>query len=195
MKMQPSLEPQVKEELNKLLLARIIFSFKDTQWISNLVHVRNKNGYIILCIDFINLNKSYEKYNYPIPPMEHILQCVSISEMLSLLDGFLDYNQVLVSHDDQLNMAFRTKWETYAYRKIPFELINVGETFQRAMDIDFRGLIGDFIVVYLNDVIVFSKDRKYHINHLRWIFNKSIFAVDEGRLGIYCIKRRHDNFS
>jgi hypothetical protein len=130
------------------------------------VHVRNKNGYIILCIDFINLNKSYEKYNYPIPPMEHILQCVSISEMLSLLDGFLDYNQVLVSHDDQLNMAFRTKWETYGYRKIPFELINVGETFQRAMDIDFRGLIGDFIVVYLNDVIVFSKDRKYHINHL-----------------------------
>jgi hypothetical protein len=195
MKMQPSLEPQVKEELNKLLLARIIFSFKDTQWISNLVNVRNKNGYIILCIDFINLNKSYEKYNYPIPPMEHILQCVSISEMLSLLDGFLDYNQVLVSHDDQLNMAFRTKWETYAYRKIPFELINVGETFQRAMDIDFRGLIGDFIVVYLNDVIVFSKDRKYHINHLRWIFNKSIFAVDEGRLEIYCIKRRHDNFS
>lgn len=127
MKMQPSLEPQVKEELNKLLLARIIFSFKDTQWISNLVHVRNKNGYIILCIDFINLNKSYEKYNYPIPPMEHILQCVSISEMLSLLDGFLDYNQVLVSHDDQLNMAFQTKWETYSYRKIPFELINVGK--------------------------------------------------------------------
>jgi hypothetical protein len=66
--------------------------------------------------------------------------------------------------------------------------------FQRAMDIDFRGLIGDCVVVYLDDVTVFSKDKKDHITHLRRVFNrcrrygislnpkKYVFVVDEGRL-------------
>jgi hypothetical protein len=88
-KMHPSLEPQVKAEMNKLLVAKIIFLVRHTQWIANLVLVRKKNGDIRICIDFRNLNKAYEKDNFPVPPMEKILQCVSGSEMLSLLDGFL----------------------------------------------------------------------------------------------------------
>jgi hypothetical protein len=108
-KMHPSLEPQVKDELNKLLAARIIFPVRHTQWIANLVPVRKKNGDIRLCVDFINLNKASKKDNYLVPPMEKILQCVSGFEMLSLLDGFSSYNQVLVSHDDQLKTAFLNK--------------------------------------------------------------------------------------
>jgi hypothetical protein len=54
---------------------------------------------------------------------------------------------------------------------MPFGLINVGETFQRAMDIAFRGPIGDCAVVYLDDVTIFSKDKKDHITHLRRVFN------------------------
>ena len=71
--------------------------------------------------------------------MEQILYIVSRSKILSLLDGFSGYNQILVSLDDQLKTTFRTPWGTYAYRKMPFGLINAGETFQRAMDIAFRG--------------------------------------------------------
>jgi hypothetical protein len=76
-KMHPSLEPRVKVELNKLLEARIIFLVRHTQWISNLVLVRKKNGDIWLCVDFRNVNRASEKDNYPIPPMEKIMQCVS----------------------------------------------------------------------------------------------------------------------
>ena len=75
--------------------------------------------------------------------MEKILQQVSGSEMFSLLDGFSGYNQVLVSQADQLKTTFRTPWGTYAYRKMPFGLINAGATFQRVMDIAFRGPIGN----------------------------------------------------
>jgi hypothetical protein len=57
--------------------------------------------------------------------MEKISQCVYGSEMLSLLDGFSCYNQVLVSHDDKMKASFQTKWGTYAYRKIPFGMINM----------------------------------------------------------------------
>ena len=56
-KMHPALEPTVKKELNKLLTARIIFPVHHTQWVANLVPVRKKNGYIRLCVDFLNLNQ------------------------------------------------------------------------------------------------------------------------------------------
>ena len=87
--MHPSLEPLVKKELNKMLDAKIIFPVRHTRWIANFVLVGKKNGGIILCIDFRNLNRASQKDNYPVPSMEHILQCVSRSEMLSLLDQFL----------------------------------------------------------------------------------------------------------
>ena len=94
-----------------------------------------------MCVDFRNLNRASDKDNYPVPPMEHILQMVSGSEMFSLLDGFLGYNQVLVVDQDRIKTTFSTKWGTFAYRIMPFGLINVGATFQRVMDIAFRGLI------------------------------------------------------
>jgi hypothetical protein len=77
---------------------------------------------------------------------------------------------------------------------MPFGLINARETFQRAMDIAFRGLINKCVVAYLDDVIVYSKNRKYHIQHLTQIFErcrkyeiylnpkKTIFGVKEGKL-------------
>jgi hypothetical protein len=126
--------------------------------------------------------------------MEENLQQVLGSEMFSLLDGLSGYNQVLVAPEDRLKTMFRTKWGTYAYRKMPFRLINAGATFQRAMDIVFRGLLGIFVVVYLDDITVFSKKRDEHIVHLRQIFGrrcrygislnpkKSLFCATEGKL-------------
>ena len=69
-KMHPKLEPTVQKELNKLLSAKIIFPIRHTQWVSNLVLVRKKNGEIWLCVDFRNLNRVSDKDKYPVPPME-----------------------------------------------------------------------------------------------------------------------------
>jgi hypothetical protein len=96
-KMHPKLEPIVKKELNKLLTAKIIFLVRHTQWVSNLVLVRNKSGDIRLCVNFQNLNRASDKDNYIVPPMEQILQQVPSFERLSLPDGFSGYNQVLMS--------------------------------------------------------------------------------------------------
>eukprot|EP00253_Pinus_taeda_P027329 PITA_27329 len=135
-----------------------------------MVPVRKKNGDIRICIDFRNLNKARQKDNFPLPPMEQILQAVAGSELTSFLDGFSGYNQVLVHPDDQLKTTFRTKWGTYAYKKIPFGLINAGATFQRAMDIAFRGLINKFVVIYLDDITAYSKTRSNHLRDLKQIF-------------------------
>jgi hypothetical protein len=100
----------------------------------------------------------------------------------------------IMSPSDQLKTTFRTPWGTYAYRKMPFGLINVGATFQRAMDISFRGLINQSVMVYLDDVTVFSKNKKDHLSHLRVVLErcrkfdislnpkKLVFAVEQGKL-------------
>lgn len=155
---------------------------------------KKKNGDICIFIDFRNLNKPCEKEYFPLPPMEQILQSVAGYELISFLDGFSGYNQILVHPDDRLKTTFRMKWGTYAYQKIPFGLVNVGETFQRAIDIEFRGLINKIVVVYLDDITIYSKKRKIHYHDLKQILERCIkygislnpkrsyFALREGKL-------------
>ena len=145
-------------------------------------------------MDFRNLNRASDKDNYPVPPMEQLLQMVSGSELFSLLDGFSGYNQVLLAEEDRLKTMFRTKRGTFSYRRMPFGLINAGATFHRDMDIAFCGLIGRSAVVYLDDITIFSKKREEHAFHLRQIFEhcrnygislnpkKCVFTVTEGKL-------------
>ena len=128
-KMHPSLEPTVKAELNKLLATHIIFPIRHMQWVANLVPVHKKNGDIRLCVDFWNLNRALNKDRYLVPSMEETLQQVSGSEMFSLLDGFLRYKKVLVTPEDRFKATFKTTWGTYAYKKMPFKLINASATF------------------------------------------------------------------
>lgn len=73
----------------------------------------------------------------------------------------------MVKEEDQYKMTFTTKWGTYAYKNIPFGLSNVGETFQRAMDMVFKGLINKMVLVYLYDITVFSKNTADHLFHLK----------------------------
>ena len=115
--MHLSLESLVKKELNELLVAKIIFRVRHTTWVANLVPVRKKSGDIRICIDFRNMNRESLKDNYQVLAMEQILQSVSGSALLSLLDGFSIYNQVLVAKEDHLKTTFQTKWGTYSYDK------------------------------------------------------------------------------
>jgi len=137
-----------------------------------LVPTRKKTSEIRLCVDLRNLNKVSLKDNYPLPKMDHILQRVVCSTRISLLDGFSSYNQILVHPDDQAKTAFTTPWGTFMYVKMPFGLKNIGTIFQRAMDIAFVKKIHDFLVIYLDDITLFSKSDHQHLDHLRQVFIK-----------------------
>jgi hypothetical protein len=136
-------------------------------WLSNPMIVRKNAREISLCVESTNINIAYEKGNYPFPNMGNLLQIIIGSKMLSFFDGFSSYNQVLVNKDDMHKITFTTPWGTYEYLRIPFSLINAGATFQRAMDYAFKDIIGRIIDIYQDNLIVFSKDIKYHVDHLR----------------------------
>jgi hypothetical protein len=168
----PMLLPVMEKEVKKLLDAQIIVPLRYSEWVANLVPVRKKNGEIRLCVDFKNLNRSSKKDNYPLPKMEHILQRVTGAFRISMIDGFSGYNQIFVLPEDREKTTFTTPWGTFMYAKIPFGLMNAGETFQRAMDIAFIGEKDKFVVIYLDDITVFSRSDKEHCCHLRKVFLK-----------------------
>jgi ribonuclease HI len=190
----PILLPVIEKEVKKLLDAKIIVPLRYSEWVANLVPVRKKNGEIRLCVDFRNLNRSSLKDNYPLPKMDHVLEKVVGANRMSMIDGFSGYNQIAVHQDDKEKMTFTTPWGTFMYDKMPFGLMNAGETFQRAMDIAFMGERDKFVVIYLDDLTVFSKSDAEHLVHLKQTFEKcrkfglslnpkkSHFAMQEGKL-------------
>lgn len=144
-------------------------------------------------MDFCNLYQVSLKENYPLPAMDHIFQTVAGSEMMSMLNGFSSYNQISVVEVDQHKITFTTPWRTFTYNRMPFGLINAGETFQREMNLSIGHLIGKIILIYLDDLTVFSK-RRNHLRYLETVLqrcrdhsislnpNKSVFCVTEGKL-------------
>jgi hypothetical protein len=184
----------MEKEVKKFLDAQIIVPLRYSEWVANLAPVRKKSGEIRLCVDFKNLNKSSRKDNYPLPNMEQILQRVTGASRISMIDGFSGYNQISVIPEEREKTAFTTPWGTFMYSKMPFGLMNAGATFQRAMDIAFIKEKDKFVVIYLDDITVFSRSDKEHCGHLRKVFlkcrryglslnpRKSLFAMKEGKL-------------
>jgi len=191
--------PSIEKEVKKLLDSKIIVPHRYSDWVANLVLVGKKNGEIRLCVDFRNLNRASLKDNYPLPKMDHILQKVKGYFRMSMLDGFSRYNQVAMNKKDKKKMAFTTPWGTFMYARIPFGLMNIGATVQRAMDIAF---VGDkFVIIYLDDITIFSKSDEEHLDHLKNTFDKcrrfglslnpkkSIFSLEEGKLLGHIVSR------
>jgi hypothetical protein len=190
----PILLSVIEREVKNILEAKIIVPLRYSEWVANLVPVRKKNGEIRLCVDFRNLNRSSLKDNYPLPKMDHVLEKVVGDNRISMIDGFSGYNQIVVHEDDREKTAFTTPWGTFMYDKMPFGLMNAGENFQRAMDITFIGERDKFVVIYLDDLTIFSDSDTEHLVHLRQTFDKcrkfglslnpkkSHFAMQEGKL-------------
>jgi hypothetical protein len=155
---------------------------------------QKKNGEIRLCVDFRNLNRCSLKDNYPLPKMDHILQRVVGAQRISMLDGYSGYNKISLMEEDKKKTTFTTPWGTFMYEKMPFGLMNAGETFQRDMDITFIGEKDKFMVIYLDDITVFSTYDDEHLQHLKQTFEKcrrygislnpkkSHFSMEEGKL-------------
>jgi hypothetical protein len=107
-KINPILLPVIEKEVKKLMDAKIIVPLRYSEWVANLVPVRKKNGEIRFCVDFRNLNRSSLKDNYPLPKMDHVLEKVVRANIMSMIDGFSGYNQIIVHQDDKEKNTFIT---------------------------------------------------------------------------------------
>lgn len=170
--------------------------------VSNLVPVSKPDGGICICIDFRDLNKSCPKDDFPLPKIDMIVDMMGGHEMLSLMDRFFKYNQIMIAKEDRHKMAFTFPWGTYCWNMISFGLKKVGATYQRDMTLIFHDMIHKTMEDYVDDVLENSKKRQDHIAALSAIFDKLeeykvclnpkkfIFGIQSGKLLGYILSMR-----
>ena len=125
----PNLLSVIEGEVKNILEEKIIVPLRYSEWVANLVPARKKNGEIRLCVNFRNLNRSSLKDNYPLPKLDHVLEKVVGANRISMIDGLSRYNQISIQKDNREKNSFTTPWGTFMYDKMPFGLMNAGETF------------------------------------------------------------------
>ena len=89
-------------------------------WLSNIVPVKKKNGYIRYCVDFRNLNRVCPKDEFPLPNMDLLIDSIARNAMFSFMDGFSRYNQIRMALRDAEKIAFRTPIGNFYYTVMPF---------------------------------------------------------------------------
>ena len=133
-----------------------------------------KNGKLRVCVDLRDLNAVTPKDMYVIPIADMLVDSTANNELLSFMDDFSRYNQILIVVDDISKIAFRCLGSLgmFEWLVMPFGLKNVGATYQRAMNSIFHDMLGHHMEIYINDIVVKSKKAAEHMNHLRKSFER-----------------------
>ena len=163
---------ELKQHLEGLLKKGIIRESK-SDFASPIVIVRKKSGDIRnQCVDFRKLNARVRRDAYPLPRISESLEAMSGARYFSTLDLVSAYNQFEVAPEDQHKTAFSTPLGLFEYRRMPFGLSNSPATFQRLMGKVFHQDIYHILLVYLDDVIIFSRTLDEHIERLGTTLNR-----------------------
>ena len=123
----------VKNKVIKLKQARAIKEVFYPEWLANTVVVKKKNGKRWVCVEFTYLNKTCPKDPFPMPQIDQLVDAIVGHPQMSFLDAFQGYHQIPLAVEDQEKTTFVTPIGNYHYKVIPFDLKNVGATYQRMM--------------------------------------------------------------
>jgi hypothetical protein len=125
-----------------------------------------------MCVDYHGLHKVTIKNRYPLPLISGLLDQLGQAKIYTKLDLRGAYNLVRIKEGDEWKTAFQTRYEHFEYNVMPFGLTNAPTVFQHLMNDVFREFLDDFVVCYLDDILVFSKNEEEHINHVRLVLEK-----------------------
>lgn len=139
---------------------------------SPVLFVKKKNGELRLCVDYRALNKQTVKNTYPLPRIDELLDRLDGVVVLSKLDLRSGYHQVRVREVDIYKTAFRTRYGLYEFVVLPFGLCNAPATFMRLMNDIFRDELDRCVLIYLDDILVYSPSVEQHLQDLRTILEK-----------------------
>eukprot|EP00253_Pinus_taeda_P010106 PITA_10106 len=133
---------------------------------SPIVLVQKKDGTWRLCIDYRALNKIIVRNRYPIPQIDDLLDQLKGAKYLSKIDLKSGYHQVPIEPSDVCKTAFKAKEGLFKSLVMPFGLTNALATFMRLMDDILRPFTNSFVVVYLDDIMIFSQSWEEHLHHI-----------------------------
>ena len=190
------------DEVNKLLVANFIREVHYPEWLANVVMVKKANGKWRMCVDFTDLNQACPKDNFPLPRIDQLVDSTVGHKLLTFMDTFSGYNQIQMAEKDQEKTAFITSQRLYCYWVMPIGLKNAGATYQRLVNQMFEKQIERNVEVYVDDMLVKSKEEEDHLDDLKETFNalrqysmklnpsKCAFRVSSGKFLRFMVSQR-----
>ena len=166
-----ALQDTIDNEVQQMLQRGVVQpSF--SPWSSPVVMVKKKDGSWRFCVDYRKLNSVTHRDAYPLPRIDSTLDTLAGAKLFTTLDLASGYWQVEMEQDDKQKTAFLTTRGHFEFNVMPFGLTNAPPTFQRLMECVLAGLSGDHCLVYLDDIIVFSKTFEEHLQRLRSVLDR-----------------------
>jgi len=166
---------KTKKIINDIIQKHIENKFIEpsrSPWASPVVLVSKKDGSTRFCVDYRKLNAITKRDVYPLPRVDDALAAMQGNTYFSTFDMCAGYHQLSMHEDSKERSAFIVDSGLYQWNVMPFGLTNAGATFQRLMDAVFAGLKWKNLIVYIDDVIVFSPTFEQHEQDLREVFER-----------------------
>jgi hypothetical protein len=138
-------------------------------WGALVLFMKKKYGTLRLCIDFIQLNKVTIKNKYPLPRIDDFLDQLKDVKIFSKIDLRSGYHQVRIKDEDINKTTFRTRYGHYEFIVVSFGLSNTPAIFMCLMNGIFRDYLDKFVIVFLDDILVYFKSEEEHEQHLRMV--------------------------
>jgi hypothetical protein len=137
-----------------------------------VLFVDKKDGTQRMCIDYRSLNKATIKNKYPLPRMEDLFDQMKGPSVFLKIDLRSGYHQLKIQESNIPKTTFRTRYGLYEYTVMSFGLTNVSAYFMYLMNKVFMEYLDKFVVVFINDILIFSKTKEEHERHLRLVLKK-----------------------
>ena len=189
-RLNPTMKEVVRAEVLKLLNTGIIYAIADSSWVSTvqlvpkkgrMARVQNAKNELIptrivtgwrVCIDYQKLNKATRKDHFSLPFIDQILDRLARYEYYCFLDGYLGYNQIAITLEDQEKTAFTCPYGKFSFRRMPFRLCIALATFQRCMIVIFSNMVEEIMEVFMDDFLVFGTSFDHCLHNLAKVLQR-----------------------